>query len=117
MRALEALAERWELEAETLEHYREGAGAVARLHAAELKEALRESAGETLTIPEAALESGYSESRLRHLIGEGRLHNAGEKGRPRVFRGDIPSKPKPPDATPLQLTRFDSEVAAVLGKS
>lgn len=71
----------------------EGAATAFESAANELEEALRSSEGEELTVPEAAQVSGYSERRLRELLAEGSLPNAGAKGRPRVRRGDLPWKP------------------------
>ena len=94
MNTLESLSERWLADAGVLEGAFDKRGAsLFRLHASQLKEALRESADEVLTLSEASAESGYSESRLRHLIAAGDLPQAGERGRPRVRRGDLPSKP------------------------
>ena len=41
---------------------------------------------------QASAESGYSESRLRHLVAAGELQNAGKKGAPRIRRSDLPKK-------------------------
>ena len=112
MRALDSLAEGWLSTAETLEGAFDERGAALYRHlAAELQEALRESDGELLTLQEAAAESGYSESRLRHLISDGTLPQAGERGRPRVRRGDLPSKPQKADAS---TTDLDGEVALIV---
>ncbi len=112
MRVLEALAERWLSHADVLEGALDERGAdLFRLHATELKEALRESEGETLTLAQAAAESGYSESRLRHLVSSGAIPQAGERGRPRVRRGDLPSKPQKADAS---TTDLDNEVASIV---
>lgn len=48
---------------------------------------------ELLTLREAAEIAGYSYSALEHLVRQGRLENAGEKGRPRVRRRSLPQKP------------------------
>jgi len=47
---------------------------------------------ETLTIGEAAAESGYSKSHLYTLLSEDSLANVGTKGAPRVLRRDLPRK-------------------------
>ena len=83
MKPLSDLADRWLSAADTLESAFDERGASLYRHlAAELQEALRESADEVLTLQEASAESGYSESRLRHLIADGELPQAGERGRP-----------------------------------
>ncbi len=113
MRALNSLAECWLSTAETLEGAFDERGAALYRHlAAELQEALREAADEVLTLAEASSESGYSESRLRHLIADGTLPQAGERGRPRVRRGDLPSKPQKHDQPTSDI---EQEANAVLG--
>jgi hypothetical protein len=61
--------------------------------AAELDAALREAAGEALTLSEAAQESGYATRTLRQMVAEGKLPNAGRKNAPRIRRGDLPRRP------------------------
>ena len=113
MRALDSLAECWLSTAETLEGaFDERGAALYRRHAAELQEALREAADEVLTLSEASSESGYSESRLRHLIADGTIPQAGERGRPRVRRGDLPQKPQ---KNGQSTTDIEREANAVLG--
>ena len=113
MRALDSLAECWLSTAETLEGALDERGAALyRRHAAELQEALREAADEVLTLAEASTVSGYSESRLRHLIADGTIPQAGERGRPRVRRGDLPSKPQKQGQP---TTDIKQEADAVLG--
>ena len=98
MSALSSLAARWELEAETLDRYHDERGAAAaRLHAVELREALRSVADELLTPREAEEASGYSRRRLRELESEGRLTNHGRKGSPRYRRADLPTKARTDD--------------------
>lgn len=93
MKLLRSLADRWRTEAETLARYGDDRGAiVARLHADQLEEAAAEIAAETLTLSEAAAESGYSERRLRELLTSGEIPQAGRKGAPRIRRGDLPKK-------------------------
>ena len=95
MKGLYELVERWEAEAETLDRYHDERGAAtARLHAAELREAVRTQADEHLSPPEAEAASGYSRRRLRELEAAGKLENHGRKGAPRYRRGDLPTKPR-----------------------
>ena len=96
MNVLQALRETWLSEAETLERYRDERGAhLCRLHAQELEEAERTAGEELLTLAQASEVSGYSQDHLRHLITAGTIPNAGEKGRPRIRRADLPMKPGP----------------------
>ena len=48
---------------------------------------------EKLTLGEAAEEAGYSYSALQKMVAAGELENLGDKGSPRVRRGDLPKKP------------------------
>lgn len=98
MSALSSLADHWELEAETLDRYHDERGAAAaRLHAVELREAIRSDADELLTPGEAEGVSGYAKRTLRELVAEGKLTNHGRKGSPRFKRGELPSKPRTDD--------------------
>ena len=113
MKLLDDLAEQWLNEAGVLESALDERGAgLYRHHAAELKEALREVGNEVLTLEQAAIASGYSESRLGHMIADGTLPQAGEKGRPRIRRKDLPSKPKKPEQLHSDIGR---EIAEVVG--
>lgn len=88
------LIARWETEAATLEGYGAvQAATAARRHAAELRAALDARADELLDLSQAAHESGYSRRRIRELIAEGTVPNAGRKGAPRIRRADLPRKP------------------------
>jgi hypothetical protein len=100
------LAARWREDAELLERYGDERGAAAcRLHASQLEEAVRDDAGVELTLSEAAAESGYSADRLRHLVAEGAIANAGRKGSPRIRRADLPRRASKP-------TAFDADASA-----
>ena len=93
MSSVTELAARWESDAEMLETYKDGRGAeLCRQFAAELREAMRAEENEVLTLAQAALESGYSESHLRHEVASGEIPNAGRTGSPRIRRGDLPLK-------------------------
>jgi len=94
MDSLLRLAERWKSEAKLLRrHGCESAATTAELHAGQLRDALTEAELETLTLEEAAEESGYSYGHLSDLLREGVLRNAGRKGAPRIRRSDLPRKP------------------------
>lgn len=93
MSALTDLASRWNVEAEQADRYGDERGAtIARLHAAELREALRSHADDLLTPDEAETVSGYAKRTLRGLVAQGRLLNRGRPGSPRYRRADIPSR-------------------------
>lgn len=106
MTALSDLAARWEREAELLDRYHDDRGAAAaRLHAEELREAVRTAESELLTPDQAAEASGFSKRRLRELVSDGKLKNFGARGAPRYRRGDLPTKTRPADG-------FDASAAA-----
>ena len=86
------LAARWREDAELLRRYGSPLADVALRHADELEAALRTVADDALDLATAARESGYSASRLRHMVAAGTLANAGRKGAPRIRRGDLPRK-------------------------
>jgi len=89
------LVEKWERDASVMEDYADARGAaVCRLHVAELREAVRAWHEEVLTLAQAALESGYTEDHLRHLVSDGEIANAGRKGSPRIRRRELPIKKK-----------------------
>ncbi len=94
MSAVQDLLAGWLGEAETVERCgHEPTGKLIRRLAAEMEEALKDDRDETLTIAEAALESDYSSEHLRKLVASGTIPNAGEKGRPRIRRRDLPARP------------------------
>jgi len=86
------LVERWRRDAETLAAYDERLASIARRHADDLDAALLAVADEGLDLATAAKESGYSVDRLRHMVSDGDIPNAGRKGSPRIRRGDLPLK-------------------------
>ena len=93
MTPFQDLADRWELAAEELELYADERGAaIARLHAAELREAIRSHRRELLDPTEAAQASGYSRRTLRSLTASGKLRNFGKRGSPKYRRSDLPVK-------------------------
>jgi len=94
MHAVTELLGTWRAEAGVLRSYGDERGASLVEHLAHrLEAALEASREEELTLDEASEVSGYSKRRLREMIAEGRVHNAGEKGRPRILRADLPRKP------------------------
>lgn len=96
----------WREEAQTLERYGDERGAtMLRRNADDLEAAMRAAADEALDLDAAAAESGYSKDRLRHMISDGTLPNAGRKGSPRVRRVDLPRKSS-------RASTFDAELTA-----
>jgi hypothetical protein len=92
-----SLPGRWRADAEILR--RRGAAQQAdalESCAAELEQFERERALQALTLEQAAQESGYTYSALEKMVRRGEIENLGEKGRPRLRRGDLPRKPRLP---------------------
>jgi hypothetical protein len=90
----------WRTRAAELERFAPAAAEAFRDAAAELDAALQAESDEELTLSEAAKVSGYSDRRLRELIADGVVPNAGRKGAPRVRRADLPlrrGKLRPPE--------------------
>ncbi len=101
----ESLVSQWRVVAETLR--RRGATAqavVLESCAEELEAALWEHEQATLTLKEAAEESGYSVQHLRRLVTQGLLTDVAESSQIRVRRGDLPRKPGHKDPYPLLRT-------------
>ena len=93
MDALRTLAEQWRERAATFRaHACEPAARAYEMAAAELEAELRTGLEESLSLAEAAVESGYSRRRLRELVADGSLPNAGRKGAPRIRRADLPRR-------------------------
>ena len=63
------------------------------LVAVELERALAAFGAETMTLTEAARETGYTAGHLGGLVKRGRIPNAGRTRAPRVRRADLPIKP------------------------
>lgn len=92
--SLEALAQGWREEAETLRSA--GANSLAKLsdrHATEVEAADGARRFDPLTLEEASEIGGYSYEHLQRLVADGKLANAGVKGSPRIYRRDVPRKP------------------------
>jgi hypothetical protein len=84
----------WRQRAKDLRDYGALPAAVAWERAAqELESELLSEENEELTLGQAVLESGYSERALRQKIATGDIPNAGERGRPRIRRRDLPHRP------------------------
>ena len=82
--------------------------------ARELEERAQAWLDAELTLDEAAESSGVAYSTLQTLVRSGDLPQAGEKGRPRVRRGDLPRKGGaqrrpgvPPDENVIDLVEME----------
>lgn len=72
-----------------------GQAAAAEYAASRVDTAFRLWESELLSVSDAALESGYSETHLRRMVTESRIENQGSRGAPRIRRADLPKKPTP----------------------
>jgi hypothetical protein len=81
---------------------------------ADLDAVFASEANETLTLREAARESGYSSDHLGRLVRSGVITNAGRANAPRVRRSDLPSKASALPHRPAQpkLVAVDPEQIA-----
>ena len=96
--SLAHLASQWRDEAQVLrQRGQESLALMGESFADELEGALREYDRATLTLREAAAESGYSADHLGKLIRDGKLPNAGRRNAPRLRRQDLPARPRPFD--------------------
>ena len=95
------LSTKWRERAELLATFGDpNCARIWQLAAAELDEVLQALGAETLTLAEAARESGYSQDHLGSLIRGGKLPNAGRLHVPLIRRSDLPSKPSTSPAPP-----------------
>jgi hypothetical protein len=91
--ACKQLAADWRAESVNLKRRGAHCQAEVMLSCAEdLEQRAQQWTLETLTLEEAAEESGYSYSALQQKISKGEMRNAGTKYRPRVYRCDVPKK-------------------------
>lgn len=90
---VDGLPTTWRKQARTLREYGGETPAVAIESCADqLEDALRENDEATLTLTDAARESGYSTDHLGRLVREGKIPNAGRAGAPRIARRHLPRK-------------------------
>ena len=93
--SVETLPATWRRQAKALRQYGGDTPAVAlESCAAELEATLRKRDETTLSLTEAARESGYSADHLGRLVRDGRIPNAGRPGAPRIACSHLPRKRK-----------------------
>jgi hypothetical protein len=105
---LRAFISKWSGEAETLRRlgaHVDGAKLIDAL-LIDLHALTRAEASESLTLEEAARESGYTSDHLGKLLRSGTIPNAGRKNAPRILRSHLPLKP-----SALRETRRDGQLA------
>ena len=68
------------------------AAALARSIISSLRQFRTDLVESSMSLSEAARRTGYSSDHLGRLIREGKVHNAGRKGSPRIRLGDLPKR-------------------------
>ena len=90
---MEGLPVTWRKQAKALRRYGgETPAIVLDRCAADLEATLQELDETTLSLVEAARESGYSADHLGRLVRDGKIPNAGRSGAPRIARRHLPRK-------------------------
>ena len=108
--SVEGLPVAWRRQAKTLRRYGgETPAVVLDRCAADLEATLQELDETTLSLVEAARESGYSADHLGRLVREGKIPNAGRSGAPRIARRHLPRK-----APAVVLDRCAADLEATL---
>ena len=91
--SVEGLPVAWRKQAKTLRRYGGQTPAIVLDRCAtELEATLHELDETTLSLVEAASESGYSADHLGRLVRDGKIPNAGRPGAPRIARRHLPRK-------------------------
>ncbi len=91
--SVEGLPADWRKQAKSLRHYGGDTPAVAIERCADdLEATLAERDETTLSLVEAARESGYSRDHLGRLVRDGKIPNAGRPNAPRIARRHLPRK-------------------------
>ena len=105
--SVEGLPADWRRQAKALRRYGGETPAVAIERCADdLEATLRERDETTLSLVEAARESGYTRDHLGRLVRDGKIPNAGRPGAPRIARRDLPRKaPAEPRLAPKPRPR------------
>ena len=91
--SVEGLPSDWRKQAKALRRYGGDTPATAIERCADdLDATLRERDETTLSLVEAARESGYSRDHLGRLVRDGKIPNAGRPNAPRIARRHLPRK-------------------------
>ena len=112
--SIEVLPGAWRKRAKALRRYGGDTPAVALDRCADdLEATLRERDETTLSLVEAAKESGYSADHLGRLVRDGKIPNAGRPGAPRIARAHLPRKATAPvrDDPPLVKKPHKGDIA------
>ena len=93
MTGVASLVDTWRAKADMLQSYAPGVAQAFRDAADELCAILDAEGHELLTLQQAACTTGYHPETLGRLIRKGKIPNAGRRGRPRILRCDLPTRP------------------------
>ena len=97
--SVQSLLDAWLQQAEALRHYGgDNLAVVLERCADELEATLLERDETTLTLTDAARESGYTREHLGRLVRDGKIPNAGRRGAPRIARRHLPRKHRDPES-------------------
>jgi hypothetical protein len=111
------LIARWRDHAETCRRYGAEPTALALEQAArELEETDAAECDVTLTLTEAARESGFSIAHLGRLVRQGSIPNAGRKRVPRIRRGDLPRRLRGVAAAARSAYDVDADARALVSR-
>lgn len=97
---------KWQSEADMLEGAQVQGATLLRRVLADFRSIQEEMAAETLSLREAAIESGYSPDHLGRLVRTGSIPNAGRRNAPRIRRTDLPRKTSPLTARSTALKLY-----------
>ncbi len=97
--SIKKLPAAWRRQAKTLRRYGGNALATAIERCAdELEGTIQERDETTLTLTDAARESGYTREHLGRLVRDGKIPNAGRPNAPRIARRHLPIKRQDPES-------------------
>src|SRR5689334_12602220 len=111
-----ALPAQWRSRATELERYAPVAAQAFRDAAEELEKTL-DATNDSVTLREAAAIGGYSIDALQRLVAQNRIDNVGRKGKPRIRRADVPTKPGHRGNLPLSSGRRYVTATAVVASA
>ena len=109
-----ALPGHWRQRAEGLRRYSVSAANAYEDAASELEQALQALDAETLSLTQAARESGYSSDHLGNLIRRGKIPNAGRRNAPRIRRSDLPIKASTAPGRPQLQADGDVDIRSIV---
>ena len=104
----------WRDRAEGLRRYSVPASNAYEDAATELDQALRALGEASLSLVQAAQESGYSADHLGSLVRNGKIPNAGRRNAPRIRRSDLPIKASTAPGRPQRKVDGDVDIRSIV---